>query len=174
VRGYQLAVERMVEFDKEMIAGLIARGFKYDIGEDKTGHQMKYRRRGGGYYLDVGCAGLIINGEIRLLQFDQIERFVAEGARLKDGSIRTADLLVLATGYYTQQDLVRRLLGDDVAERVGQIWGFGPDGELANMWKRTPQEGLWFIAGGLGQCRIYSKHLALQIKAIEEGLLPRR
>jgi putative flavoprotein involved in K+ transport len=174
IKGYQLAVERMMEFDKEMIAGLIARGFKYDIGEDKTGHQMKYRRRGGGYYLDVGCSALIISGAIRLLQFDQIERFVAEGALLKDGSIRPADLLVLATGYHSQQDLVRRLLGDDVAERVGQIWGFGPDGEMANMWKRTPQEGLWFIAGGLGQCRIYSKHLALQIKAIEEGLLPRR
>jgi len=29
------------------------------------------------------------------------------------------------------------------------------------------------IAGGLAQCRIGSKHLALQIKAIEEGLLPR-
>jgi putative flavoprotein involved in K+ transport len=174
VRGYQLAVERMMEFDKEMIAGLIARGFKYDIGEDKTGHQMKYRRRGGGYYLDVGCSGLIISGAIRLLQFDQIERFVAEGARLKDGSTRPADLLVLATGYQTQQDLVRRLLGEAIAERVGQIWGFGPDGEMANMFKRTPQEGLWFIAGGLGQCRIYSKYLALQIKAIEEGLLPRR
>jgi putative flavoprotein involved in K+ transport len=174
VKGYQLAVERMVEFDKEMIAGLIARGFKYDIGEDKTGHQMKYRRRGGGYYLDVGCSGLIVSGEIRLLQFDRIERFVAEGALLKDGSIRPADLLVLATGYYSQQDYVRRILGDDVADRVGQIWGFGPDGEMANMWKRTPQQGLWFNAGGLGQCRIYSKYLALQIKAIEEGLLPRR
>jgi putative flavoprotein involved in K+ transport len=173
VRGYQLAVERMVEFDKEMIAGLIARGFKYDIGEDKTGHQMKYRRRGGGYYLDVGCSGLIISGAIRLLQFDQIERFVAEGALLKDGSVRPADLLVLATGYYSQQDLVRRLLGDAVADRVGQIWGFDADGELANMWKRTPQPGLWFNAGGLGQCRIYSKYLALQIKAIEEGLIPR-
>jgi hypothetical protein len=45
---------------------------------------------------------------------------------------------------------------------------------MANMWKRTPQEGLWFIAGGLGQCRIYSKYLALQIKAIEEGLTPKR
>ena len=73
---------------------------------------MKYRRRGGGYYLDVGCSGLIISGKIRLLQFDQIERFVAEGARLKDGSIRAADLLLLATGYYTQQDLVRSLLGE--------------------------------------------------------------
>lgn len=174
IKGYQLAVERMVEFDKEMIAGLKARGFKHDIGEDKTGHQMKYRRRGGGYYLDVGCSKLIIDGDIRLLQFDDIERFVSEGALLKDGSIRPADLLVLATGYQSQQDLVRRLLGDEIADRVGQIWGFGPDGEMANMFKRTPQDGLWFLAGGLGQCRIYSKYLALQVKAIEEGLLAAR
>ena len=174
VRGYQLAVERMVEFDKEMIAGLIARGFKYDIGEDKTGHQMKYRRRGGGYYLDVGCSALIVERSDPPAPVRSDRALRGRRRALKDGSIRPADLLVLATGYHTQQDLVRRLLGDDVADRVGQIWGFGPDGEMANMWKRTPQEGLWFIAGGLGQCRIYSKYLALQIKAIEEGLLPRR
>ena len=40
------------------------------------------------------------------------------------------------------------------------------------MYTRTGQPGLWLIAGGLAQCRIGSKHLALQIKAIEEGLLP--
>ena len=172
VKGYQLAVEKMEQLDKDLIAGLIARGFKYDLGEDKTGHQMKYRRRGGGYYLDVGCAGLIIKGDVGLLQFDQIERFEAEGARLKDGTLQKADLLVLATGYYTQRELVRRLLGDAIAERVGEIWGFGANGEMANMWKRTPQQGLWFMAGSLAQCRIYSKYLALQIKALEEGLIP--
>ena len=172
VKGYQLAVEKMEQLDKDLIAGLIARGFKYDLGEDKTGHQMKYRRRGGGYYLDVGCAGLIIKGDVGLLQFDQIKRFEAEGARLKDGTLQKADLLVLATGYHTQRELVRRLLGDAIAERVGEIWGFGADGEMANMWKRTPQQGLWFMAGSLAQCRIYSKYLALQIKALEEGLIP--
>ena len=36
---------------------------------------------------------------------------------------------------------------------------------------RTGQPGLWFIAGSLAQCRIFSKTLALQIKAINEGLL---
>lgn len=40
------------------------------------------------------------------------------------------------------------------------------------MFARTPQPGLWFIAGSLAQCRIYSKYLALQIKACELGLLP--
>jgi putative flavoprotein involved in K+ transport len=39
------------------------------------------------------------------------------------------------------------------------------------MYKRTPQEGLWFIAGGLPQTRINSKYLALQIKAMELGKL---
>ena len=40
------------------------------------------------------------------------------------------------------------------------------------MFVRTPQPGLWFIAGSFAQCRIYSKYLALRIKACELGLLP--
>ena len=68
---------------------------------------------------------------------------------------------------------MRKLFGEDVMHRVGTIWGFGEEQELRNMYTRTGQAGLWFIAGGLAQCRIGSKHLALQIKAIEEGLLPR-
>jgi len=39
------------------------------------------------------------------------------------------------------------------------------------MFTATPQPGLWFIAGSLAQCRIYSKYLALQIKAGELGLI---
>jgi len=41
------------------------------------------------------------------------------------------------------------------------------------MYMRTPQPGIYFIAGSLAQCRINSRYLALQIKALEEGLLPR-
>ena len=172
VKGYQLAVKKMAELDKELIENLIKRGFKYDLGEDKTGHQMKYRRRGGGYYLDAGCSQLIIDGEINLVQFDNIKKFIDTGIRCKDGSDIHFDAIILATGYYTQKELVKRLLGEEVADSVGEIWGIGPDGEMANMWKKTPQKGLWFMAGSLAQCRIYSKYLALQIKAIEENLIP--
>ncbi|MEM8975635.1 MAG: monooxygenase, partial [Pseudomonadota bacterium] len=153
------------------VAGLNAIGFEQDIGPDGTGHQMKYQTRGGGYYLDAGCSGLIIDGEIGFLKYDKIEAFCAGGARLKDGTVVPADLIVLATGYYQQIELVRRLLGEAVANKVGAIWGWGEDGEMNNMWKRTPQEGLWFIAGSLAQCRNYSKFLALQIKAQEEGMI---
>jgi putative flavoprotein involved in K+ transport len=82
-----------------------------------------------------------------------------------------ADLLVLATGYLSQQETVRRYLGGAVADRIGPVWGFDDGGELRNMWRRTAQPGLWFTAGSLAQCRIFSRYLALQIKALEEGLL---
>ncbi|HVZ07004.1 flavin-containing monooxygenase [Rhodopila sp.] len=171
LQAYKAVVKRMVEFDKTLIEGLKGIGFKHDIGEDESGHQMKYYRRGGGYNLDAGSSALMIKGEIGLLQFDRIERFTAEGALLKDGSTIPADLIVLATGYYPQKELVVRALGHEMAEKIGPVWGIGPDGELNNMYKRTPQQGVWFIAGGLAQCRINSKYLALQIKAMELGKL---
>jgi hypothetical protein len=80
---------------------------------------------------------------------------------------------VLATGYKPQEVLVEQLFGKGVAGRVGPIWGYGDGQELRNMYVRTGQPGLWFIAGSLAQCRINSKFLGLQIKAIEEGILPR-
>ena len=131
----------------------------------------RWGRRYGGYYLNAGCADLIINGTIGLMQYDRIERFVAGGALLKDGSVKPADLVVMATGFDTQEVLVGKLLGEAVAKKVGKIWGIGPDGEMNNMWKRTAQEGLWFVGGSFTNCRIYSRYVALQIKAIEEGLL---
>src|SRR6185437_3233867 len=94
-----------------------------------TGFQMMYLRYGGGYYFNVGCSELIISGAIKLLQFADIDRFVAGGARLKDGAIAAAELLVLATGYQNQQAAVRRYLGDAVADKIGPVWGFDEGGD---------------------------------------------
>jgi hypothetical protein len=90
---------------------------------------------------------------------------------MRSGATLPADAIVLATGFKNQEALVGKLFGDDVAKRVGPIWGFGNGDELRNMFTRTPQPGLWFIAGSFAQCRIYSKYLGLQIKASEIGLL---
>jgi len=116
---------------------------------------------------------VIITGGARGMGASHARGFVAEGARMKSGETLAADLIVLATGYKRQEELVRKLFGDEVVDRIGPIWGFGEEQELRNMYTRTRQPGLWFIAGGLAQCRINSKYLALQIKAVEEGLLPR-
>lgn len=170
-RSYQLITEAGARHDKPLLDRLERRGFRLDFGEEGTGWQFKYLTRGGGYYFNVGCSELIADGEVGLIQFSDIAEFVPEGARMKDGSTVPADLVVLATGYKGQEAMVAKLLGEETAARIGPIWGFGEGQELRNMFKRTPQPGLWFIAGSFAQCRIYSKYLALQIKGSETGLL---
>ncbi len=164
--------KRSRELDKDLLAGLERIGFKLDFGEDGTGWQFKYLTRGGGYYFNVGCSDMLVEGKINFMQFSDIETFAENGARLKDGTALNADLIVLSTGYKPQEALVEMLFGESVRDRIGPIWGFGDGNELRNMYCRTNQPGLWFIAGSLAQCRINSKFLALQIKACEEGLIP--
>jgi len=171
-RSHVMLTEQSKKFDQELLEGLERVGFKLDYGEGGTGWQFKYLTRGGGYYFNVGCSDLVVKGQIGLIQFSDVYSLVAEGARMKNGETIAADLIVLATGYKGQEHLVRKLFGGEIADRVGPIWGFGDTQELRNMYTRTAQPGLWFIAGSLAQCRINSKYLALQIKAIEEGLLP--
>jgi cation diffusion facilitator CzcD-associated flavoprotein CzcO len=172
-KSHVMLTEQSKKFDQELLDGLTRVGFKLDFGDGGTGWQFKYLTRGGGYYFNVGCSDLVARGEIALRQFSDIESFAAEGLRMKSGESFPTDLIVLATGYKPQEHLVRKLFGEEVTKRVGPIWGFGEEQELRNMYTRTGQPGLWFIAGSLAQCRINSKYLALQIKACEEGLLPR-
>ena len=170
-RGYQLLTQHAKQADKALLDGLAARGFRLNDGVDDCGFQMSYLQRGGGYYFNVGCSELIIDGAIDLLHWHDIGTFTTDGVQLKDGGTQPADLVVLATGFKNMQDTARIYLGDSVADRIGPVWGFDEGGELRNMWRRTPQPGLWFISGSLAQCRIYSRYLALQIKACEEGLI---
>jgi len=172
-KTHQMITAQSKALDKDLLDKLTEVGFKLDFGADDTGWQFKYLERGGGYYFNVGCSDLVANGVIGLVQFAAIDRFVADGARLQNGETLEADLIILATGFKGQDYLVRKLYGDAVADRVGPIWGIDPESqELRNMWMRTGQPGLWFIAGSFAQCRIYSKYLGLQIKACEVGQIP--
>jgi cation diffusion facilitator CzcD-associated flavoprotein CzcO len=169
---YQWITKRTCELDEELIAKLNAAGFETEFGTDDTGFHMKYLRTGGGYYINVGCSDLIADGKIGLVQARDLDTVTEAGLRMTDGSVVEADLVVLATGYDNQQEAVRRMLGDKVADKVGQIWGFDEDGFMQNMWKRTEQDGFWLMGGALVECRTYSRFLALQIKAALEGLRP--
>ncbi|MEL7471569.1 MAG: NAD(P)/FAD-dependent oxidoreductase [Pseudomonadota bacterium] len=166
-RSHQILTDEVKQIDRETLEGLERAGFELDYGEDNTGWPMKYRTRGGGYYFNIGCSELIIDGEIDLIQHRDIDAYTPTGVRMKDGTERPAELVVMATGYEGQGALIRQWFGQEISDRAGQVWGFREDGEMANMWTRTGQPGLWFTAGAFSQCRIYSKYLGFQI-ALDE------
>lgn len=170
-RAHQRITAMNREADRTMLEGLEKRGFRLTSGADDTGWQIMYQSRGGGYYFDAGCSQMVVDGRVGLIQFADIAQFGPDGAIMRDGTTRQADLIVLATGYEGQAAAARRLLGDEVADRTGPVWGFDVEGELQGMWRPTGQPGLWFHGGGLAQCRIFSKVLALQIKARELGIV---
>ena len=117
-------------------------------------------------------ADLIANEKIKVIQFSDISNFNPSGIEMKSGENFEIDLMVTATGYKGQEYVVEKFFGKSVVEKIGPIWGFDNNRqELRNMWMQTKQPGLWFHAGSLAQCRIFSKFLALQIKAIKEGIL---
>ena len=156
--------------DAKMLGKLRAASFETDFGPDNTGFYMKYLREGGGYYINVGCSELISEGRISVIQARNIVRFIPHGLAMQDGSQVEADLVVLATGYKNQQEGVRSLLGDEIADRVGPIWGFDENHIMRNMWQRTAQPCLWIMGGDLILCRIYSRFLAIQIVADLKGI----
>ncbi|KAL3417794.1 hypothetical protein PVAG01_10804 [Phlyctema vagabunda] len=164
------ATEAARKTDERMLQGLAKAGFKTDKGPDESGLWMKYMYRGGGYYLDVGCSQLIVDGKIKVKQGVEISEILENGAKFEDGTFLEADEIVFATGYQNMRTQCRKIFGDEIADRVEDVWGFDKEGELRTMWRKTGHPGFWFMGGNLALCRFYSRFLALQIKALEEGI----
>ena len=170
--------EQMKERDAEFYRRMADAGFWLDWGDDGSGLFMKYLRRGSGYYIDVGAAELVADGQVKLAH-GQVDHLTEDAVVLQDGTELPADLVVYATGYGSMNGWAADLISQEVADKVGKVWGLGSDttkdpgpweGEQRNMWKPTQQPGLWFHGGNLHQSRHYSLYLALQLKARYEGI----
>ncbi len=170
--------DQMKERDKDFYDRLEKAGFWLDFGADESGLFMKYLRRGSGYYIDVGAAELVANGEVKLVH-GQVTHLTEDAVVLDDGTELPADVVVFATGYNSMNGWVADLIDADTADRLGKCWGLGSDttkdpgpweGEQRNMWKPTQVPNLWMHGGNLHQSRHYSQFLALQLKARLEGL----
>ena len=172
------AYEAMAERDRGFYERLEKAGFWHDWGDDGSGLFMKYLRRGSGYYIDVGSADLVADGDVKLAH-GQVTHLTEDAVVLEDGTELPADLVVLATGYGSMNGWVADLIDTDTADRLGKVWGLGSEttkdpgpweGEQRNMWKPTQVANLWMHGGNLHQSRHYSLYLALQLKARYEGI----
>ncbi|KAL8785429.1 MAG: hypothetical protein Q9213_003359 [Squamulea squamosa] len=157
--------------DAPLLRALQAAGFALDNGPESAGIFTKYLHRGGGYYIDVGASQLIADGKIKIKQGQEIERVNPHSLTFRDGSELEADEVVFATGYQNMRETARKIFGDELADRVKDVWGFDEEGEIRTMWRRTGHPGFWFFGGNLALCRFFSRLLALQIKAMEVGLM---
>ena len=125
--------------------------------------------KGGGYYIDVGASAAYRERQdragagLRPRGVHRVRHPVADGRELD------ADLVVLATGYSNMRETARRLFGSEVADKLPLVLGIGADGEIGGLYRRTGQDGFWYMGGPLAWVRIYSKHLALQIAADQAG-----
>ena len=162
-KTHQILTKQSKKLDSELLKKLEKIGFVLDYGEDNTGWQFKYLTRGGGYYFNVGASNLVADQKIKLIQFSDIKEFLSDGI-IHNSKKLEYDSFVFATGYKGQEYMVKKFFGNEVANKVGRIWNFNSKKqELNNMFVKTNQQGLWFIAGSLAQCRIFSKYLSFQI-----------
>ncbi|CAK5275373.1 unnamed protein product [Mycena citricolor] len=156
---------KIAEADKDLLEGLKKCGFRLNLGYKDCGFSLAVWEHAGGYYIDVGTSQLLIDGKIKLKNDSLIESFSASGLVFENGTRLEADVVVFATGVGNVRDNIRRVCGDIVADRCKPIWGLDAEGEV---------RGCWRDLGNLAYSRFYSKHLALQIKAIQEGLFKER
>ncbi len=166
--------DQMKERDKDFYTRLEKAGFWLDFGEDGSGLFMKYLRRGSGYYIDVGAADLVADGDVKLVhgpgrRADRGRRGPRgrHRAARRPGRLRHRLRLDERLGRGPHRPGDRRpgrqgagASGSDTTKDPGP-W----EGEQRNMWKPTQQQALWFHGGNLHQSRHYSLYLALQLKA---------
>ncbi|THH13751.1 hypothetical protein EW146_g6505 [Bondarzewia mesenterica] len=157
--------------DKLLHDKLRKAGFGLTMGVENAGLSSLLTTRRGGYYMNVGTSELIVDGRIKLKHGSEISRFTRTGLVFGDGTILDAAVVIFATGYGDARNLAHELCGPEVADKLGDTWGIDEEGELHGAWRDSGHPQLFFAQGNFAIARQYSSHLALQIKAMEEGLM---
>ncbi|KAF8651407.1 hypothetical protein AX16_004800 [Volvariella volvacea WC 439] len=170
----QRRVKKIAELDKDLLESLKKVGFRIDFGYQGTGFGLLALNRAGGYYHDTGASTLIAEGKIKLKNDSQLSEFTENGIRFENGSELAADVVLFATGLGDARETIRSICGDTVADQCDPIWGLNEEGELNGCWRDIGFKGLWYMVGNLALSRFHSSHLALQIKAMEEGVFGTR
>ncbi|KAM5545582.1 hypothetical protein V8D89_000620 [Ganoderma adspersum] len=169
----RLAIEgqaQVWEANRELHEKLRRGGVNVNLGPEGEGiYPLVYERLGG---MDKGGADLVADGRIKVKSGVSPQRFTKTGLVLSDGTELPADLVVFATGFVHIRETNRELLGGDIVDKTGEVYGLDEEGEIKGSYRPCGHPGLWFATGDVPASRYLSKALALQIKAIEIGLMP--
>lgn len=124
----------MAAHDAKVVAGLERTEFKVEKGETGDSFVKRGLTRRGGFYINHGGSEAIADGRIRVVRSPKgIERLTPRGLVLADGREVDADVIVLATSWKLFEQVIRDVVGEDVARRVHNIWGMDDEGEIAGV-----------------------------------------
>lgn len=99
----------------------------------------------------------------------QIQGFTTKGLKFEDGSEVETDVVVFCTGFVyfffvlefdefsllllkrlsDTREGVRKVCGDEVADKIKPLWGLNEEGEINGCYRDLGYQGLWYIMGEL-------------------------
>ena len=92
--------------------------------------------RFGGHCVDVGSCAKITNGEIKIKSDSLPVRYLEDGLEFADGSQLKGDVILFATGFLlNMKTQVSSLFSPEIAERMGDYWGVGGEGEIKGAFR---------------------------------------
>ncbi|CEL04210.1 hypothetical protein ASPCAL05341 [Aspergillus calidoustus] len=169
------ASQMMGAIDKELLDALEKAGvaLKRGVRGDSIVDHMFVK--GGHFYLDQGACQMIIDGRIQVRRCEGgVQGYYPAGIILADGTQVESDLVILATGIERGGKLVEQIMGKEVVDKVGELFGLDEAQERIGTWRPTGVPGFWFTAGSFAFSRQYAPTLALQIAGAEWGLSSHR
>lgn len=169
----KLALERadtLLDDEKELHAKLRKGGLRLNMGKDGSGHFFLIFERLGGYWWDVGLADYIESGRVKVKQGVEVKQYVQDGVICTDGSFLRADVVIFASGWLDSRESLKDIFSTETVEATKAPWGLDEEGELCGCYRPTGHPGLWYAVGDLLTTRVYSRSLALQIKAKQVGI----
>ncbi|EGX89572.1 Monooxygenase [Cordyceps militaris CM01] len=156
--------------DAPLLDGLRRAGMALRTGEDGYGLADHQLIKGGCYYIDQGAGAMIADGRIRVRRCEAgVARMTETAVVLADGTSIEADVVVLATGFEKNVENVRRVMGDDVADKMVGFGDLDAEQERVGWWRPTGLDGFWYMTGSFMWCRQFSRALALQIAGQVKG-----
>ncbi|OJT13103.1 hypothetical protein TRAPUB_10373 [Trametes pubescens] len=129
--------------EKELHDKLRKGGVQLTLGPEGEGLYILVHERLGGQ--DKGGADLIADGRIKVKSGVAPARFTQFGVVLTDGSELIADAVILSTGYVHIKETNRALLGDEIVDQIGEVYGLDSEGELRASYRPSGHPGVSFV-----------------------------
>lgn len=131
--------------------------------------------------------------QIKVKSDAQVVSYNPRGLLFSDGTEIEADVILFATGFQgNMRQSAADIFGTDIADQLEDYWGMNSEGEILGAFKPSGREctlflrscdfsmfadtsfsiadpRLWYMGGGSGHARYFSRFVALQVKAALEG-----